>query len=125
VRCLASLLASLLVIALALAGCGGSGGSATLKVTRDHGRHVLLTASIPSGVTAMQALQRTAEVKTSYGGRFVVSINGVASASRRDWFYFVNGKLGDRSAAEVRLHDGDVEWWDYRAWSNPAAVQAP
>jgi hypothetical protein len=118
-------LASLLLFALALAGCGGSGGGATLKVTRDHGRHVLLKASVPSGLTAMQALQRQADVKTSYGGRFVVSINGVASAPRRDWFYFVNGKLGDRSASEVRLHEGDVEWWDYRRWSNPAEVQAP
>jgi hypothetical protein len=118
-------LAALVALALALTGCGGSGGSATLKVTSDHGRHVLLNASVPSGVTAMQALQREATVKTSYAGRFVVSINGVASAAQRDWFYFVNGKLGDRSAAEVRLHDGDVEWWDYRRWSNPAAVQAP
>ena len=118
-------LAWLFVLALALAGCGGSGGSATLKVTRDHGRQVLLTATVPAGLTAMQALQRKAEVKTSYGGRFVDSINGVASAPRRDWFYFVNGKLGDRSAAEVRLREGDVELWDYRRWSNPAEVQAP
>jgi Domain of unknown function (DUF4430) len=118
-------LAPLLLLALALAGCGGSGGNATLKVTRDHGRSVLLTAEVPAGLTAMQALQRKADVKTSYGGRFVVSINGLASAAKRDWFYFVNGKLGDRSAAEVRLHEGDVEWWDYRRWSNPAEEQAP
>ena len=118
-------LAPLAALAVVLAGCGGSGGSATLKVTRDHGRHVLLKASVPAGLTAMQALQRKARVTTSYGGRFVVSVDGVASAPRRDWFYFVNGKLGDRSAAEVRLHDGDVEWWDYRRWSNPAELQAP
>jgi Domain of unknown function (DUF4430) len=123
VRRLASLVA--LALALALAGCGGSRGSATLKVTRDHGRNVLLKARVPAGLTAMQALQRKADVKTSYGGRFVVSINGVASAPQRDWFYFVNGKLGDRSAAEVRLQDGDVEWWDYRRWGSPAEKQAP
>jgi hypothetical protein len=118
-------LAFVVALALALAGCGGRGGSATLKVTQDHGRAVLLKAQVPAGLTAMQALQRKANVKTSYGGRFVVSINGVASARQRDWFYFVNGKLGDRSAAEVRLQDGDVEWWDYRRWSNPAEKQAP
>jgi hypothetical protein len=123
VRRLASVVA--LALALALAGCGGSRGSATLKVTRDHGRNVLLKAQVPAGLTAMQALQRKADVKTSYGGRFVVAINGVASAPQRDWFYFVNGKLGDRSAAEVRLQDGDVEWWDYRRWSSPAEKQAP
>jgi hypothetical protein len=123
VRRLASVVA--LALALALAGCGGSRGSATLKVTRDHGRNVLLKAQVPAGLTAMQALQRKADVKTSYGGRFVVSINGVASAPQRDWFYFVNGKLGDRSAAEVRLQDGDVEWWDYRRWSSASEKQAP
>jgi hypothetical protein len=123
VRRLASVVA--LALALALAGCGGSRGSATLKVTRDHGRNVLLKAQVPAGLTAMQALQRKANVKTSYGGRFVVAINGVASAPQRAWFYFVNGKLGDRSAAEVRLQDGDVEWWDYRRWSSPAEKQAP
>ena len=114
-----------LLLVLALAGCGGSGGSATLKVTRDHGRHVLFVGKVPAGLTAMQALERKADVKTSYGGRFVVSINGVSSATHRDWFWFVNGKLGDRSAAEVRLHDGDVELWDYRGWANPAEVQKP
>jgi hypothetical protein len=29
----------------------------------------------------------------------------------------VNGIESDRGAAEVRLSAGDVEWWDYRAWS--------
>ena len=114
-----------LLLVLALAGCGGSGGSATLKVTRDHGRHVFLVANVPAGLTAMQALERKADVKTSYGGRFVVSIDGVASATHRDWFYFINGSLGDRSASEVRLHDGDVELWDYRQWANAGERQTP
>jgi Domain of unknown function (DUF4430) len=103
--------------------CGGERGTATLKVTRDHGRSVLVVARVPAGLTAMQALERKTTLRTSYGGRFVVSINGVASASHRDWFYWINGVLGDRSAVEVRLHDGDVEWWDYRAWTDPNARQ--
>ena len=86
---------------------------------------MLLVARVPAGLTAMQALERKAEVKTSYGGRFVVSINGLSSAPRRDWFYFIDGVLGDRSAAEVRLHDGDVELWDYRRWTDPGEVQKP
>jgi len=117
--------AVLVALALALAGCGGSGGNATLKVTQDHGRRVLLTATVPAGLTAMQALERKADVQTSYGGRFVVSINGIASAAHRDWFYFINGALADRGAGEVRLHDGDVEWWDYRHWSSAAEKQKP
>ena len=113
-----------LLLVLVVAGCGGNSGTATLRITRDRGHHVLLVARVPAGLTAMQALERKAKIETSYGGRFVVAINGLASAPHHDWFYWVNGVLADRSAAEVRLHKGDVEWWDYRAWSNPNARQA-
>ena len=112
------------VAALLLAGCGGSHGDATLWVTRDRGQHVLLVARVPAGLTAMQALDRKAKLETSYGGRFVVAIDGVASAPRHDWFYFVDGIPPSRSAAEVRLHRGDVLWWDYRSWKNPNEVPA-
>src|SRR3989442_5306120 len=74
-----------------LAGCGGNSGSATLKVTRDRGQHVLLVARIPAGLTAMQALERKAKVTTSYGGRFVVALNGLASAPHPDWVHVVHG----------------------------------
>ena len=114
-----------LALLLVLAGCGGhSEGAATLKVTRDRGQHVLLVGRVPAGLTAMQALERKTNVKTSYGGRFVVAIDGLASSSHHDWFYWVNGTLADRSAAEVRLQSGDVEWWDYRKWTNAGAPQA-
>jgi hypothetical protein len=39
------------------------------------------------------------------------------SDNQQDWFFYVNGIEGDRSAAEVTLHPGDVEWWDYRHWT--------
>jgi len=111
----------LLCLVAALAGCGGSddGGEATLWVTRDRGAEVLVTASVPAGVTAMQALRSEADVDTSYGGRFVQSIEGVSgdAGARRDWFYFVNGVEADRGAAEYRLQPGDVLWWDYRSWT--------
>jgi hypothetical protein len=113
-----------LLLVLALAGCGGGGGNATLWVTRDRGQNVLLVARVPAGLTAMQALERKADVKTSYGGRFVDAIDGVASARRRDWFYFVNGVPPARSAVEVRLRKGDNLWWDYRSWRDANEVQA-
>ena len=111
----------LLVAAAALAaGCGSSSaGHATVWVTRDRGAHVLHTARVPAGLTAMQGLARVAEVSTSYGGRYVRSIDGLAEHGRDSWFYYVNGYLADRGAAEYRLHDGDVEWWDYRSWTDP------
>jgi len=113
-----------LLFVLVLAGCGGNEGSATLGVTRDRGQHVVLVARVPAGLTAMQALERKAKVKTSYAGRFVDAIGGVASAPRRDWFYFVDGVPPSRSAVEVRLQRGDNLWWDYRSWRNPNEVQA-
>lgn len=111
----------LLCFVAALTGCGGSGdgGEATLWVTRDRGVEVLVTASVPAGVTAMQALRSEADVDASFGGRFVQSIEGVAGdvGAKRDWFYFVNGVEADRGAAEFRLRPGDVLWWDYRSWA--------
>jgi hypothetical protein len=110
----------LLVLAVAaLAGCGGeNGGTATLWITRDNGAHVILERKVPAGLTAMQGLDRIAAIKTRYAGRYVQSINGIEGsiAARSDWFYFINGYEADRSAAEYRLHDGDVEWWDFRSW---------
>jgi hypothetical protein len=115
---------ALLVLALALAGCGGGRehGTATLWVTRDRGAHVVFAGSVPSGLTAMQALDRKLDITTRYGGRFVQSIRGTEGSvtAHHDWFYFVNGIEGDRSAAEVTLRAGDVEWWDYRSWQGGA-----
>lgn len=111
----------LLCLVVALASCGGSddGGEATLWVTRGRGAEVLVTATVPAGVTAMQALRSEADIDTSFGGRFVQSIEGVAgdTGAKRDWFYFVNGFESDRGAAEYRLRPGDVLWWDYRSWA--------
>jgi uncharacterized protein DUF4430 len=111
--CLAAAAATL------LAGCGGVGhGEATIWVTRDEGKTVLLARHVPAGETAMQALDRSAKIDTRYGGRFVESINGLSGSvsTRHDWFYFVNGIEATRGAVDYRLRSGDVEWWDYRDW---------
>jgi uncharacterized protein DUF4430 len=121
-------LAPVALAALLAAGCGaGQKGQASLWVTRDRGARVLLVESVPAGLTAMQALQRVADVKTRYGGRFVQSINGIAGnvTAQRDWFYFVNGYEADRGAAEYRLRPGDVEWWDFRSWAAAGGEHVP
>lgn len=117
-----------------LAGCGGGGagrGTATLWLTRDEGKTVLLVRAVPADESVLQALERSTKISTRYGGRFVQSVNGLSGSitSRRDWFYYVNGVEGDRSAADYRLRDGDIAWWDYRDWgrsgmSVPAVVGA-
>ena len=110
------------LLAAACAGGSGGDGMASLWVTRNGGARVILLRKVAAGQTAMQALERAAEVETSYGGRFVQSINGIRGslAARTDWFWFVNGIEGDRSAAEYRLRPGDVEWWDFRSWARRA-----
>ena len=111
-------------VVLVLTGCGGGreeGETASLWVTRDRGTQVLLDERVPAGLTVMQALDRVADVETRYGGRFVAAIEGIEGslARQRDWFYFVNGYEGDRSAVEYRLRPGDVAWWDFRSWTGP------
>ena len=116
-RRLGALLAGLFLLA-ACSGGGGEGGTAKLWVTRGGSSQVLHQVEVPAGVTVLQALEREAEVDTRYGGRFVKTIDGLEGslARGRDWFYFVNGYEADRGAAEYRLRDGDVAWWDFRAW---------
>ena len=117
-----------LLLALVVAGCGGARehGTATLWVTRDRGTHVLYTGRVPAGLNAMQALDRKLAITTRYGGRYLQSVNGLEGSltKQRDWFFFVDGVEGDRSAAEVRLHAGDVLWWDYRHWTG-ATMDVP
>ena len=115
-------LAALAVLVL-LAGCGSFGaggeeGTATLWVTRDRGATLLLETDVAAGQTLMRALDSEVELETRYGGRYVQSIDGLAGSldAQRDWFWFVNGYEGDRSAASYRLRDGDVAWLDYRGW---------
>ena len=120
---------ALLVLLVALAGCGdaaGEGeGTAQLWVTRDRGETLLLDVEVEAGQTVMRALAAEADVDTRYGGRFLQSIDGLAGDldAQRDWFWFLNGYEGDRSAAEYRLRDGDVAWFDYRTWVEPGEAR--
>ena len=118
-----------LALALVLAGCGGSGrghGTATLWVTTDRGAHVVFSGSVPAGSDGIRTVEGKLKVTTRYGGRYLQSVNGVAGSlsQQRDWFFYVNGIEGDRSAAEVTIHPGDVLWWDYRHW-NGATMHVP
>jgi hypothetical protein len=115
------LLLLLAAVALVAGGCGGGAGErdATLWVTRDRGAQTLKVERVRSGLTAAQALESVAKVKTAYSGEFISGIDGLASADHRDWFVYVNGYASDRSAADYLLRTGDVEWWDYRHWDDP------
>ena len=118
-----------LLLVLALAGCGeerAGSGTASLWVTRDRGAELILTATVPAGISALEALDRELDVDTRYGGRFVQAIEGLEGSlhEQHDWFWYVNGLEGDRSAAEYELRPGDVEWWDYRSWGSVMQIPA-
>jgi hypothetical protein len=118
-----------LLLALALAGCGGGGrehGTATLWVTRDRGAQVIFSGQVPAGSDGIRTVERKLHVTTRYGGRYLESVNDISGSltQQRDWFFFVNGIEGARSAAEVKLRPGDVLWWDYRKW-NAATMSVP
>jgi hypothetical protein len=125
----------LLLVALALvaAGCGQGASqppagpdAATVLVTRDFGETTVTQARAAPGQSALNALRRSAKVGTSYGGRFVESINGVEGRKSEgwDWLYFVNGIDPGVGAADTTIHAGDREWWDYRYWKDFIGVPA-
>jgi hypothetical protein len=122
--------------AACLAACGAGAGSpssdARLLVTADFGSRVIVRDDAPKvrgADTVMRLVQRNAKVTTRYGGGFVQSIDGLAGGQRSgrpvDWFFYVDGALSDRGAAQVRVGDGDVVWWDHHDWgSGPGSGSA-
>jgi hypothetical protein len=121
-----------IVSAIAIAGCGlgaGNGTSAvTLTVTRGFGTTVVGSVSdahLPGSETVMRMLERSFRVSTRYGGGFVESIDGLSGdASRRDWFYYVNGIQASLGAAGTSVHHGDRIWWDLHDWSATDSIPA-
>jgi hypothetical protein len=128
-------LVAVVLAALAGAACGlGAGeerdGGATLRVTRDYG-HTLVGAArverVREDQTVMQLLRSEFDVETSFGGRFVQAIEGLAGGGAGgpvDWLYFVNGVEAGEGAAEYELSPGDRVQWDYRRWDVAMRVPA-
>jgi hypothetical protein len=121
-------------MALAASGCGlGEGdevGEAGLRVTRDYGAVEVrppLEEEVGESDSVLRLLDRNAEISTSYGGRFVESIDGIEGGREDgrlvDWFYSVNGVEASVGAAEYELSAGDQVWWDHRDWT--AAMRVP
>lgn len=120
-----ALLAAMLVLVwlfLPLIGCQPqSSGEITVRVivTQDFGSELMLDEVVTAGnsSSAMDALQSVATVDTQYGGAFVKSINGVAGEAGKDWFFYVNGMSANAGPVDYKLHDGDIQHWDFHDWS--------
>ena len=122
----------LVLTATAVAGCGSgvatppSGPRAAIvTITSGFGQKTLKTVRTAPGQSALDALRRSAHVSTSYGGRFVQAINGLAGDQSHGmaWLFFVNGIQANVGSADYTLHPGDQEWWDYRYWND--LIQVP
>ena len=130
-----------LLFACALAACGGNSSSApatqagtttqaeagaAVLITTDCGATVV-TAKTPvdAGETAMRSLDRVADIESDSG--LVTAIGGVEQIPDKNvfWLYYVNGKLAQKGAAEVKLEAGDVEWWDLHNWKKECASVPP
>jgi hypothetical protein len=116
----------------AVAACGTSLAkapsgprAATVTVTRDFGGRPRAAHRAAPGQSALMALRRVSRVSTSYGGRFVEAIDGLAGDQSQGmaWLYFVNGIQANIGSADYTLHPGDREWWDYRYWDD--LIQVP
>jgi hypothetical protein len=137
-RSISALAALLAVLALTLAGCGGNGEGedrapateaqaeqAAVLVTRDCGKQeVVAKTNVPAGQTAMQALERTADVEKASGGKFVTAIEGISQDEKKKlaWLFYVDGKMAEKGATEIRLEPGNVEWWDLHNWEKQCPV---
>jgi hypothetical protein len=129
-----ALLAIATAAAVAIAGCGLGAGPGTSDVTLTISRGFgavqvahITSARVPGSETVMRMLERHFQIATRYGGGFVESIDGLSgSASRVDWFYYVNGVEAPAGAATTAIHAGDRIWWDLHDWSgaqdSPAVV---
>lgn len=64
----------------------------------------------------MRQLEQTAAVETTFGGRFVNSIDRLKGGGGNDWLFFVDGIESEKAATDWRLSGGEVVQWDYHAW---------
>ena len=118
-----------------LSGCGLGAGptprAVTLVVTSGFGAQILRAAGslkVRGQETAMSLLERNYRVRTSDGGGFVESVDGVAGGDQAgqpvDWFYYVNGVEATAGADATVVRSGDRIWWDRHDWSQAEDVSA-
>lgn len=125
-----ALVATAVLCAAVATGCGSKQGDAeqvspkegtTLVVTRDFGAEELLPESVwpvGGGQSALRQLQSATKVESSFGGRYVTSIDGVKQDLSKgyDWLFYLDGVESDVGAAAVKPTGGQVVQWDYHRW---------
>jgi hypothetical protein len=129
--------AVLLAVTAALQGCGGSQATdrddptATVRVTRDFGRDLLLSeerAPLGDRATVLRLLRDHADVETSNRGSTIEAIDGARRSKDGDsettWALIVNGIEADVTPDEYRVRPGDMVQLDLRDWYVTLDVRA-
>ncbi len=68
------------------------------------------------GITALEALQSVAQIKTRQIGEFILvtSLDGVeGQAGDKVWYYYINGKRATSFANKNVLNEDDCMRWEY------------
>lgn len=103
-----------------------------ITVTKDYGQSTVFEKhiTVEAGETAMDALEKVSDIKTSHSGGFVESINGIKSTyllgkgTKNDWFFYINGMLSPFGSADYILHPNDIVRWDYQYWGSDIKTTA-
>ena len=116
------------LLAILVLGCTATGDativsdstSVRLVVSTGLGEQVLFDKAVLGSGDVIMILSQHTEIETTYGGKFIDSINGLKTEPGSAWFYYVNGKLMDRGAAAYIPKNGDIIQWDFHEYSeNP------
>ena len=105
-----------------------------LLVTCDYGAAIIFDqwVEVQEQRDALGLTTSYLDIKTSYGGSFVNSINGLKSGytgrigkrEKSDWFLYFNGVLAGTGAGDIKVKNRDVVWWDYHNWGAAAFTPA-
>lgn len=114
------------LLAILVIGCTSTGdttlanGLTTIRlvVSTDLGGQILFDKTVSGTGDVITILGQHTETETTYGGKFVDSINGVRTKPDYAWFYYVNGELMGIGAASYTPENNDIIQWDYHYYSD-------
>lgn len=116
---------SILILSLWNAEAGAQ--NVTLWITENFSQNCLLDKeTLFENKTAAGILEKNAQVKSSFGGNFITSINGleINAREKKSWFYYVNGVLSEVGAEQCVPNPNAVVWWDFHDWDNNVYIKA-
>ncbi|WP_163323299.1 DUF4430 domain-containing protein [Draconibacterium mangrovi] len=109
----------LLACFIGLSAFAGNGEKVTVEIDFGSLKHpkLKIETNWKEGLSALEALQFVAEVKTHPVGQyvFVDEIDGVKGVPNQSvWYYKINGEPAKKIATDQPLKNGDIITWIYK-----------